>query len=274
MLLVGDAAICPGSGLGAMPPSFRVGPRAVQMLEAYALAREDFTFNHMPLDKLLRKHVDREGRVDYAALERDSGRLNAYLKTVSGAPFDQLGRDEKLALLLNAYNAFTLRLILDYWNGGKLKSIRDIPAAERWDDRRWKVGAYTWSLNEIEHKQIRSKFKEPRIHFALVCAAIGCPKLRAEAYQANCLEAQLEGQTRYIHEHDRWLQFDAAQNVIHLTKLYEWYGGDFEQDAGSVLAFVARYVPGVRRVMESGRKPRIMWLDYDWNLNRAKIDNQ
>ena len=74
-----------------------------------------------------------------------------------------------------------------------MRSIRDIPAAKRWDAKRWRVGAYTWSLDEIEHKEIRPKFAEPRIHFALVCAAIGCPRLRNEAYEGARIEEQLEG---------------------------------------------------------------------------------
>jgi hypothetical protein len=96
-----------------------------------------------------------------------------------------MGRNEKLALLINAYNAFTLKLIVERL---PVQSILDIPAAERWDAVRWKVGGQVWSLKQIEHEQIRPKFTEPRVHFALVCAAVGCPPLRNEAYDASRLD--------------------------------------------------------------------------------------
>ena len=120
------------------------------------------------------------------------------------APIDELGRDERLALLINAYNAFTLRLILDHY---PVASITDIPADQRWDAVRWRLAGETYSLNQIEHELVRPNFREPRIHFALVCAAVGCPPLRTEAYTGELLEEQLEGQTRYSHAHDRWLRY-------------------------------------------------------------------
>jgi len=176
-----------------------------------------------------------------------------------------LGRDEKLALLINAYNAFTLELILEHYDAGKLESIRDIP--NQWTDERWVIAGKTFSLNQIEHEEVRPKFKEPRIHWALVCAAVGCPPLRAEAYTAAKLEKQLEDQTQYVHSHDKWYRLDQADNTVYLTQLYNWYGGDFEQVAGSVLKYVADYDPKLKQILEQGNPPRIKWLDYDWSLN-------
>ncbi len=221
-------------------------------------------FDHSVFDLLLRKHVDPSGWVDYEGLRRDATRLDTYIASLAGAPFDDLGRDEKLALLINAYNAFTLRLILDHF---PIASIKDIPASKRWKDKRWHIGSLVLSLDQIEHEQIRPRFKEPRVHFALVCAAIGCPKLRNEAYRAEAIDRQLEDQTRYAHEHRRWFRFEPETKSVHLSKLYDWYGGDFKQAAGSVVAFAARYSPPLARAMKSGGKPRIRWLDYDWKLN-------
>jgi len=172
-----------------------------------------------------------------------------------------------LALLINAYNAFTLKLILEHQ---PIESIMDIPDAERWDAVRWKVDGHVWSLNQIEHEQIRPKFVEPRVHFALVCAAVGCPPLRNEAYDADRIDQQLEDQTEYVHHHRTWLQFDARRNVAHLTKLYNWYGSDFEQNDGSVLQFAARYSPELKQALANGSSPRIEWLPYDWKLNSEK----
>jgi len=250
-------------------PKISFGPPAVTMVEAYEPKPQGPSFDHAAFHALVNKHVDGAGFVDYEALNNDRGQLQSYIQAVAEAPFDEMGRNQKLALLINAYNAFTLELILEYLP--EIDSIKDIPSDKRWDDARWQVGSHTWSLNQIEHQQIRPKFKEPRIHFVLVCAAYGCPPLRTEAYTADKLEAQLEDQTRYAHTHDRWLQYDSENNVVHLTKLYDWYGGDFEQAAGSVLQYVARYVPEVKSALEAGNPPSIQWIDYDWKLNSQRV---
>jgi hypothetical protein len=243
------------------------GPPAAQLQEAYEPNPEGPTFNHSQLDAVVHEHVDADGWVDYAALAAEPGELDAYIAALAEAPFDELGRNEKLALLINAYNAFTLRLILDYY---PLASIRDIASDQRWDGRTWNLGGQEWTLNEIEHEQIRPKFQEPRIHFAVNCASIGCPPLRVEAYVAVRIDEQLQDQMEYTHSHDRWLRVDAEQNTVYLTKLYDWYGGDFEQVADSVEAYAAKYSEPLRAALDSGRKPKTEWLDYDWTLNDVK----
>ena len=243
------------------------GPAPVTLQEAYQRQSDGPTIDHAAFDVLLRKHVDDDGWINYEGFLGDAASLDAYIATLAQAPFIELGRDEKLALLFNAYNAFTIRLILDHY---PLKSITDIPGALRWDAKRWRLGAMTLSLNQIEHEQVRPKFAEPRIHFALVCAAIGCPKLRNEAYQAERIEEQLEDQTRYAHSHDRWFKYQPGGGEVYLTKLYNWYGEDFSQMAGSVLAFAARYSSALKAALDKGKKPRIKWLDYDWTLNDKK----
>ncbi len=243
------------------------GPAPVTLQEAYRNQSGGPTFDHSAFDTLLRKHVDEDGWVDYDGFRSDAGSLDAYITSIGNAPFADLGRDEKLALLINAYNAFTLRLILDHY---PIESIKDIPGAKRWDAKRWRLGSMTLSLNQIEHEQIRPKFAEPRIHFALVCAAIGCPKLRNEAFQADRIEEQLEDQTRYVHLHDRWFGYQPRAKEVHLTKLYDWYGADFKQVAGSVLDFAARYSAPLKSELGEDKKPRINWLDYDWKLNDRK----
>ncbi len=243
------------------------GPPAAELAEAYQQKPDGPTFDHSTLDALLEKHVSEHGWVDYDGLKKDAVKLDAYVASLAKAPFAELGRDEKLALLINAYNACTLRLILDYY---PIDSIKKIPDAKRWKHERWNLGGNTWSLNQIEHEQIRPKFKEPRIHFALVCAAVGCPKLRNEAFTAKRLDEQLEEQTRYIHGHDRWFRFDGDRNTVYLTKLYDWYGSDFTQVHGPVLKFASRYAPDLKRALDAGRKPKTRWLDYDWALNSKK----
>lgn len=240
------------------------GPPAVSLSEKFTEAPDGPTFDHSAFDALLTRHVNDAGFVDYKGLASDAGELDRYIASLAKAPIDRMGRNQRLALLINAYNAFTLRLILDHY---PVKSIKDIPGDKRWDDRRWNIGGTVFSLNQIEHEQIRPNFKEPRIHFALVCAAIGCPPLRNEAYTADRLEDQLEAQAVYVHTHDRWFRYDAQHNKLMLTSLYNWYGGDFEQVAGSVTKYAARYSPVLQAALNAGESPKVEYLDYDWSLN-------
>jgi uncharacterized membrane protein YdjX (TVP38/TMEM64 family) len=240
------------------------GPPAVTLAETYKDKADGPTFDHSLFDALLKKYVNDVGLVDYKGLKKDAERLDKYIAALAKAPIDQMGRDQRLALLINGYNALTLRLILDHY---PIKSIKDIPADKRWDDKRWNIGGHVWSLSQIEQEQIRPHFKEPRIHFALVCAAIGCPPLRSEAYTADRLQEQLQAQAVYVHAHDRWFQFDPKINTLRLTSLYNWYGGDFEQVAGSVVKYAARYSPALQNALDTGRTPKAQFLDYDWSLN-------
>jgi len=246
------------------------GPPMVTLTESYAENSSGPTVDHSSFDALLKKHVSKDGWVNYKELARDAGQLDAYIATLAKVPFDKLGRSEKLAALINGYNAFTLRLILDHY---PLKSIMDIPADKRWDAVRWQIGQMKLSLNQIEHEQVRPNFKEPRIHFALVCAAVGCPPLRSEAYTADKLEAQLASQSQYVHTHDRWIQIAADGQSVGLTSLYKWYGGDFEQVAGpggSVLKYAASQSPALKKLMDAGHNPSVRYLDYDWSLNSVE----
>lgn len=240
------------------------GPPRVELAETYAGADTGETFDHSGYDQLVSDYVDSDGFVDYAGLTDSEAKLDAYLDGLANAPVDNLGRDERLALLINAYNAFTLRLILDRFPIG---SIRDIPSAERWDAKRWVLAGETYSLDQIEHGLIRPNFREPRIHFALVCAAIGCPPLRAEAYTGGRLEQQLEAQTRFTHGNERWLRYERGNATIELTALYEWYAGDFEQVGGSVIEYAGQYSEDLATDLAAGHVPSIRHLDYDWSLN-------
>lgn len=236
------------------------GPPKHELVEAYAGTGTGATVDHSAFDALLAEHVHGYD-VDYDGLSADSAALDAYLSTLATAPFDQLDRDGKLALLINAYNAFTLRLILDHRStSGSLASIQDIPRDERWDAERWTLAGQTTSLTSIEHDELRAKFVEPRIHFAINCASTGCPPLRSEAYTPARLEEQLADQMHTIHHDERWLRIDG--DTVYLSKLYLWYAGDFEQVAGSSLAFAAQERPE----LGSGEWT-IEWLDYDWSLN-------
>lgn len=243
------------------------GPPQATLSETYSENPDGPSFDHTAFNKLLNKYVSDAGGVNYAGLLSERETLEAYIQRIAKAPFDEMGRDQKLALLINAYNAFTLELILEHYNGGQLASIKDIPSDQRWESKRWHIGDKTLSLNQIEHEQIRPKFKEPRIHWALVCAAVGCPPLRNEAFAADRLEEQLADQAKYVHSHDKWYKYEQQANTVHLTQLYNWYGSDFEQVTDSVLAYVSQFDSALKQAIEAGRTPRIQWLEYDWSLN-------
>jgi hypothetical protein len=243
------------------------GPPQVELAETYAGARGGEVFDHSGYDELVAEHVNADGFVDYAGLAGHAAKLDAYIDSLATVTLDNLGRDEHLALLINAYNAFTLRLILDHL---PVQSIRDIPAKERWDGERWVLAGETYSLNQIEHELVRPNFREPRIHFALVCASIGCPPLRSEAYTGDRLEQQLEDQTRFTHGNERWLRYERGNATIELTALYQWYAGDFEQVAGSVLEYAARYDDDLATDLAAGHSPAIRYLNYDWSLNAKR----
>ena len=234
------------------------GPPRVTMREAYANAGGAGRFDHAALDDLLRRVVDDEGLVDYAGLARYAGLLDGYLARIATAHFDGLTRNDKLAFLINAYNAATLRLVLDHL---PIASIRDIPAKARWKARRWTVGGRTMSLAEIENAELRAKFADPRIHFAINCASLGCPKLRNAAFTGADIDAELDAHTRDIHADPRWLRCDA--DGVRLTRIYRWYEDDFVQAAGSATDFALRYAPVI------AGKPQRGWLPYDWALNAA-----
>jgi hypothetical protein len=243
------------------------GPPQVELVEAFADVEGEAVFDHSAFDRLLAAHVDSAGFVDYQGLGKESATLDGYVETLATAPFDQMGRDERLALLINAYNAYTLRLILDHY---PTASIRDIPGAQRWDAVRWTLAGETYSLNQIEHELVRPNFREPRIHFALVCAAVGCPPLRSEAYTGDRLEEQLEDQTRSAHLSDRWIRYRSGEGEVELTSLYEWYGGDFEQVADSILDYAARYRSDLADDLAAGQQIAVRFLDYDWSLNEQR----
>jgi hypothetical protein len=148
-----------------------------------------------------------------------------------------------------------------------LKSINDIPAAKRWKAKRWQIGTLTLSLDEIENEYLRPKFREPRIHFAINCASIGCPPLRDAAYRVKDIEKQLQDAATHMHNDKTWLDLDEKKGTLRLTKLYDWFHGDFEQVAGTTVDFAARFNTKLAAMLKAGKRPTVEFIDYDWSLN-------
>ncbi len=240
-------------------------PPTVTLKEVYARNTDGATFDHNLLNEVLQTHVNDEGYVDYQALKANPQKLDAYLKKMADADFASLDRDEKLALLINAYNACTLKLIIEHY---PLESIRHIPEDKSWHDQRWRIGKLNLSLWQIENEYLRPKFIEPRIHFAINCASVSCPKLQRTAYTGAQIETQLAAATRGAHvDGSRWFRFDRATNTAHVLEIYQWYKGDFEQTAGSIVQYLAQHVPAMQASIDRGDRPTVRYMTYNWSLN-------
>ena len=249
----------------------------VALLASTAIASAaNFDHSHTTLDTILKQHVTEKHLVDYAALKRDRAGLDAYLASlgqVSAAAYRGWSRDQQLAFLINLYNAATLQLIIDEY---PLKSIRDIgflPGAA-WRKDFVKLFGDTVDLDHIEHGMIRKDFQEPRIHFALVCAAWSCPPLRREAYVAERLDAQLTAQAKTFLRDTTKNRVDTAERTAYLSQIFDWYGGDFGDSSSEVLAYLRPFFDeSNQQALDSGASKvamKIRYLDYDWRLNDAK----
>lgn len=238
--------------------------------------------SHAAWGRLLSAHVDWNAvgtttTVDYAGFARDSVALRGYLQsltTVTEAQFRQWPQAEREAFLINAYNAATVQLILTRYP--KLRSIKDLGGlfSSPWKQAFVPLLGKMRSLDDIEHGLLRGDpgYADPRIHFAVNCASVGCPALRPEAYLGPRLRTQLEDQTRrFLRDRSR-NRLDAG--TLRLSKIFDWYGRDFVIQGG-VSVFLARYPDalgldaGASGRLRRGQLP-ITYLDYDWSLNRRQ----
>jgi len=221
--------------------------------------------SHQQWDKLLKKHVNAAGLVDYKGFKKDQDELNTYLKTLSdNAPQDNWSENDKKAFWINAYNANTVSLILQHY---PVKSIKDIAGKiykvnTPWDIQFITIGGKKYDLNNIEHGILRKKFDDARIHFALVCAAMSCPKLQRDAYTGDKINAQLDdaGKDFLNDKSKNRVGADKAE----LSNYFSWYKGDFTKK-GSLADFINRYSQ-----TKMNDKTKINTIDYNWSLNEQK----
>jgi hypothetical protein len=225
----------------------------------------EFDQSHSRYAKVLTKYV-KNARVNYAGLKKDPTDLDAYLKaiaTVRPDEFKTWSKDQQLALLLNLYNAHTLKLIINHY---PLDSIRDIgllPGAA-WRIQDVRFGGQLLTLDHLEHKIIRADYDEPRIHFALVCAALSCPPLRSEPYVAAKLDAQLEEQARLFLADSSKNRFDPGTNTLWLSAIFDWYQEDF----GDLKSYAADFLPEKSaEALRQADEVNVKFRDYDWSLN-------
>lgn len=243
-------------------------------------------FDHNAWDNLLKTHVEKINggqatQVNYGGMLRDRGQLRAYLDQladISREEFDRWSHEDQLAFLINTYNACTVELILtEYPDIRTIRQIGFFPFSA-WRRDIVELFGDEMSLDDVEHGMIRGWgiYNEPRIHFAVNCAAIGCPALRAEAYVGSRLEEQLEDNTK-LFLMDRSRNY-FENNQVYISSIFDWYEEDFEQGwqgVNSVGEFLSRYgselgIPQSYLGRLRQNQIPIRHLDYDWDLNRAR----
>ncbi len=232
-----------------------------------------FDRSHTLLDKVVKQQLH-SGLFDYKNLKASPRPLEDYLKgleTLVPAEYEAWPRAEKIAFWINAYNVFTIKAILDNypiksnWKASLRypeNSIRQIPGV--WDSLKFRVMGLETTLGDIEHKILRKKFGDPRVHMALVCASLGCPELRAEAYTGAALDAQLDDQARKFLKTPAKFRIDREAGKVYLSPIFKWYSADFRPDAP---AFISRYVDETDSAYLKEGKFKVSYLDYDWSLN-------
>ncbi|MDA7505865.1 DUF547 domain-containing protein [Verrucomicrobia bacterium] len=226
-----------------------------------------FDSSHALWNKTLKRHV-KDGLVDYKGLKRNSIDLEIYLKSISQSPrseFDLWSSDEQLAFLINLYNAATIQLIVDAYPVKSIKDIGFLPHAA-WRQKRIHLWEEKISLNHLEHDIILPRARHlPAIHFALVCAAKGCPQLRSEAYTGSLLKTQLEHQGQVFLRNTSKNRISKLEQVLYLSPIFEWYAEDFERVSGSVKNYLTKHAAHIFQTNLSRYK--IHYTRYDWSLN-------
>ena len=228
--------------------------------------------DHSAWDALLRRYVDAKGMVNYGewkASGADQQALDRYLAHLSEANVSRKSsREAQFAYWINAYNAVTVKGILREY---PTTSIRNHTAKlfgyNIWKNLQLLVEGKVYSLEQIEHEILR-KMDEPRIHFAIVCASVGCPRLLNEAYVAERLEEQLSANAKAFFADPAKFQYDAGRRSMAVSPILKWFAEDFGANQAEQLRQIAPYLPDAasRQVAETG-SARISYLNYDWGLN-------
>lgn len=234
--------------------------------------------DHSLMTDLMKKY-NYDGDLDYKNLKNDK-KLSEYLDLLSNTIPEELKNDnEKIAFWINVYNAFTIKAIVDNY---PIESINDLHAGGRilghilsttvWDDDFILINNKEYSLNDVEHKILRKDFKEPRIHFGIVCASISCPKLRNEAFVSDKLEQQLMEQSTEFFRDETRNKFDVENKIAYLSKILDWFEEDFGDNDEEVLMFVSKYLNTKlsSQIIKNIDEWSIDYLDYDWGLNDYK----
>ena len=236
-------------------------------------------FDHALLDRVLGSFVNAKGHVDYTALKANPDDLTAYVEWLNqNSPMNQPdrfpSRDHELAYWLNAYNAFVLSGVVDAY---PVASVRDIlPRFGFFKKLRFNAGGKLYTLDEIEHKIIRKTFGEPRIHAAINCASIGCPRLAQRAFRADELSDQLEKEMSFFILSSGNVRLDKEKKKVYLSEIFSWFKKDFTEwyktrnglKKADILDYVKLYMSDEdRKILDENAKFKTAFSSYDWSLN-------
>lgn len=230
-----------------------------------------FDHEHKPWTKVLAKHLDEQGLVDYSGIKGDNSALSQYLDQLESISYEQYSSwsdSERKAFLINAYNAFTFKLIVDHY---PVKSIRDIGSIFKspWQKKFFSLlEGRIKTLDQIEHDELRKKFEDYRIHAAVNCASKSCPPLRAQAFTASNFDTELDDQMKLWLADSQRNKFERGSRKIKLSMIFKWYRSDFEAWGGGVEQVLRHHAPPEARELLANNA-KITFLPYDWSLNDA-----
>ena len=225
-------------------------------------------FDHSIFDRILKTYVNDQGLVDYNGIAADQD-FKKYMELLATAQVNSMSHNGRLAFWIDAYNAVTIDKVIK-WK--PKKSVRETLIPGIWTSTKFftsrenTVAGKRLSQDDIENEILRKRFKDPRIHFAIICASSGCPPLPRFAYTEENVQTRLEEETRKYINSQRGTRVDLADNTLYLSKLFDWYAGDFESKSGSVLNFIKPYLDE-KTLAFLERNPKIAYLNYDWALN-------
>jgi hypothetical protein len=238
-----------------------------------ALAGKDGRVDHAAWSKLLAKYVDAEGLVDYKRWKaQDQPALDRYLQGLTKVdPAKLADKPERIAFWINAYNALTIKGMLKFHPTPSIKKHTSVLwGFHFWDDVRITVAGKERSLDHIEHAILR-KMDEPRMHFAIVCASIGCPRLRRAAYTGPQLEKQLAAGAREFFASRSYFQIDAGSTTVKASHILKWFREDFGGTDANIFAFARRWTTDPARLALLARPGLTLeFLEYDWGINEQK----
>ena len=230
---------------------------------AAGTARSAETVDHGIYAELLHKYV-KDGVVSYQGFKNEEASLDRYLAVIEETRTSLLPGNERLAFYINAYNAWTIKLILGKYPG--VKSIKELGGlfSTPWKKKICRIDGKVLSLDDLEHGIIRPGFQDPRIHFAVNCASKSCPPLLSEPYRGEGLDRQLDGAARAFINDPRRNRLDGS--TLYVSRIFDWYGEDFKE---GVIGFFLKYAEGdMQKGLTAGKdRIRIEYLDYDWSLN-------
>jgi hypothetical protein len=224
-------------------------------------------------DELLHRYVDSQGRVDYRAWQKQSQeKLTNWLTEIAQSDLASIAdANQKLALWLNLYNALAIAQVLKVYPIASIRpTIFGIPnwiAFIRFFRRSiYRIGDRRFSLDDIEHGILRPEYRDPRLHFALVCASAGCPWLRREAYLSETVQTQLEDDAKRFINNPTKIYYDERSQTLYCSRILKWYGRDFLAVADSLPKYLQSYLENITL----SPSPRIRFLPYDWKLNNTE----